>query len=121
MSMPYAEYRHSGVQWLGEIPKHWEGLPLKRVCQFSSGAGFPISAQGDIDQEILFAKVSDMNMVGNEREIVSAANTISRDSSRDLGAYIFPPKTIIFPKVGGALLTNKRRLLWEPLSTRNSG
>ena len=27
---PYPEYRPSGVEWLGEVPAHWEVLPLKR-------------------------------------------------------------------------------------------
>ncbi|GAA3707951.1 hypothetical protein GCM10022421_13580 [Oceanisphaera sediminis] len=26
---PYPEYKDSGVEWLGEIPAHWEELPLK--------------------------------------------------------------------------------------------
>ena len=26
----YAAYKDSGVQWLGEIPEHWEILPSKR-------------------------------------------------------------------------------------------
>ena len=37
-------------------------------------------------------------------------NAISRDTARELGAFVFPPGTIIFPKVGGAMLTNKRRI-----------
>lgn len=27
----YSEYKDSGVQWLGEIPRHWRCVPLKRV------------------------------------------------------------------------------------------
>lgn len=33
MSFPkYPEYKDSGVEWLGEVPAHWEVLPLKRHC-----------------------------------------------------------------------------------------
>ncbi|MEI7608982.1 MAG: restriction endonuclease subunit S [Rhodospirillaceae bacterium] len=33
MSFPrYPEYKDSGVEWLGEVPGHWEVKPLKRVC-----------------------------------------------------------------------------------------
>lgn len=36
MTLPkYAEYKDSGVQWLGEVPSHWNVAPLKRgydVC-----------------------------------------------------------------------------------------
>ena len=27
---PYPAYKHSGLEWLGEVPEHWEGLALKR-------------------------------------------------------------------------------------------
>ena len=29
---PYPEYKDSGVEWLGRIPKHWFRLRLARVC-----------------------------------------------------------------------------------------
>ena len=108
---PYPVYKPSGVEWLEGVPEHWEVLPLKRIGKFNSGAGFPISAQGNTDYELLFVKVSDMNRSGNEREIINSANTVSRDIAQELGAQVFKPNTIIFPKVGGALLTNKRRVL----------
>ncbi len=108
---PYPEYKDSGVEWLGEVPGHWEVVPLKRTGWFCSGAGFPVSFQGNLGGEILYAKVSDTNRPGNRRKMISTANSVSREVARKLGAHIFPPDTIIFPKVGGALLTNKRRIL----------
>lgn len=108
---PYPAYKPSAVKWLGDVPAHWEVLPLKRVARFSGGTGFPISAQGESGGEILFAKVADMNRLGNENELVSAANSVSREVAHDLGARIFGGNAIVFPKVGGALLTNKRRKL----------
>ena len=108
---PYPAYKDSGVDWLGKVPEHWSVVPLKRMGWFRSGSGFPISAQGNRHGEILFAKVSDMNRSGNSRAIIRAANSVSREIARGLGAHIFPPHTIVFPKVGGALLTNKRRVL----------
>lgn len=29
--------RDSGVEWLGEVPEHWEMVPLKYLCKFSGG------------------------------------------------------------------------------------
>lgn len=34
---PDAPMKDSGVEWLGEIPAHWEVLPLKRVVQIQTG------------------------------------------------------------------------------------
>lgn len=40
MSLPrYPEYKDSGVEWLGEVPGHWETLQLKRICTLKSGDG----------------------------------------------------------------------------------
>lgn len=34
---PNAPMRDSGVEWLGEVPEHWEMVPLKHLCKFSGG------------------------------------------------------------------------------------
>ncbi len=34
---PYPDYKPSGVEWLGEIPAHWEVRRLKQVCRFAYG------------------------------------------------------------------------------------
>ena len=32
---PYPAYKDSGVEWLGEIPTHWEVLRLKHLVEFA--------------------------------------------------------------------------------------
>lgn len=34
---PDAPMCNSGVEWLGEVPEHWEMVPLKYLCKFSGG------------------------------------------------------------------------------------
>ncbi len=34
---PDAKMKDSGVEWLGEIPEHWEMVPLKYSCNFCGG------------------------------------------------------------------------------------
>jgi type I restriction enzyme S subunit len=117
---PSVPLKDSGVPWLGEIPKHWEIWPLKRIGWFKSGAGFPVADQGRKDLEVPFLKVSDMNLPGNETWIETSNNTVTHDDAVKLGAFIFPEYSIIFPKVGGAMLTNKRRLLRRPSCIDNN-
>ncbi|MEQ1304425.1 restriction endonuclease subunit S [Acinetobacter radioresistens] len=31
----YTEYKDSGVEWLGEIPRHWDSKPLKYLCTYN--------------------------------------------------------------------------------------
>ena len=49
---PYPEYRDSGVEWLGEIPAHWEATALKRQFRVVNGStpksGEPDNWDGDI-------------------------------------------------------------------------
>ena len=88
----------------------WEVKTLKEVADIQSGSGFPEKFQGISDQNIPFYKVSDMNLVGNEREMIFENNTISESVRAQLGASIFPEGSTIFPKIGGAIFTNKKRI-----------
>ena len=61
-----------------------------------------------------------MNTPGNERELRVAANTVDVALLKALKARLHPPGTVVFPKVGAALLTNKRRRLVSPSSFDNN-
>ena len=38
MSFPrYPAYKDSGVEWLGEVPEHWEVKKLKNIGSFAGG------------------------------------------------------------------------------------
>ncbi len=118
--MPYPLMKDSGVPWLGKVPQHWEVGALKRFAWFKSGAGFPVAEQGRRNYEIPFLKVSDMTRPGNEVWTEMTESTVSSATATRLGAFVFPAGSIIFPKVGGALLTNKRRLLRRPSCIDNN-
>jgi type I restriction enzyme S subunit len=41
MSFPrYERYKDSEVEWLGEVPEHWDVIPLKRLADFINGDAF---------------------------------------------------------------------------------
>ncbi len=117
---PNVRLKPSGIEWLGDVPEHWDIMPLKRIAWFKSGAGFPVNDQGHNDLEIPFLKVSDMTILGNDLRMNGFNNSVSRETAQKLDAYIFPTNTIIFPKVGGAMLTNKRRILTRPSCIDNN-
>ncbi len=84
---------------------------LKDIGDFVSGNGFPKHFQGKCEGGFPFLKVSDMNILGNERRIVHANNYVSEDDLHSMRATTYPAGTVIFPKIGGAIATNKRRVL----------
>jgi len=90
---------------------NWNQVKLQDICTVVAGSSFPIKYQGVVDQPIPFIKVSDMNLPGNHKYVGKSINTVSRDSLKVMRGKTFPEGTVIFPKVGAALLTNKRRIL----------
>jgi len=86
-------------------------VAIRDVAEVASGFGFPLEQQGLVDQEIPFLKVSDMNLPGNEIHINSWNHTVSRETLKLLGAKSYPVGTVIFPKIGAAIATNKKRIL----------
>ncbi len=98
----------------------WIKANLSDVATVQSGSGFPETYQDHVDQGIPFYKVSDMNIAGNEREMVYENNTVSEDVRKKLGASIFPKGSTIFPKIGGAIATNKKRLTTQNCCADNN-
>ncbi|ELY4775508.1 restriction endonuclease subunit S [Cronobacter dublinensis] len=117
---PYPEYKDSGVEWLGEVPQHWQTGRLGSFGYFISGCGFPHEYQGSQDGLYPFYKVSDTNNDGNEKYLSKAENYVSKEVASKLGARICSAGGIMFPKVGAALLGNKRRILTLPSITDNN-
>src|SRR5206468_525426 len=74
------------------------------------GSGFPVEEQGysRAEMEIPFFKVKDLS---GPIRLMEADNYVSRESAARLGATVFPESTIVFAKVGAALLLNRFRVL----------
>jgi type I restriction enzyme S subunit len=107
-------------QGLGDVPANWCAVPLIALGSWAIGAGFPKNEQGASDGPYFFLKVSDMNLAGNEKYITTANNSIDDEAASRMRAKIHPPGTIIFPKIGGAIATNKRRILTKGAAIDNN-
>jgi type I restriction enzyme S subunit len=97
-----------------------EWKPLVEVTEVRSGWGFPHAYQGKVKGTYPFYKVSDMNILGNETTMDSANNYIDDTVVKRLGVSPAPAGTIIFPKIGAAVATNKKRLLSLPSAYDNN-
>ncbi|HBB9941430.1 TPA: restriction endonuclease subunit S [Enterobacter cloacae] len=89
-------------------------LKIDEIAIIQSGTGFPPDAQGLTSGTIPFLKVSDMNLPKNSRFIEEWNNSITEEQVSKLKAKILPPGAVIFPKIGGAIATNKKRVLTIP-------
>ena len=66
--------------------------------------------------EIPFFKISDMNTFGNEIYMKKANIMLAGKNINEMKIRIYPKGTVIFPKRGGAILTNKKRILFQDSS-----
>ena len=82
-------------------------MKLGDVADIVPGFAFSEIYQGRTNLPIPFIKVSDFARA-QDSWVCSAANTVDETLLKTMRAKSYPPGTIIFPKVGGALLTNKR-------------
>ncbi|MBU4305596.1 MAG: restriction endonuclease subunit S [Candidatus Omnitrophica bacterium] len=89
----------------------WEIKPLGQACHVVSGntpkGVNEIYSMG----EIPFYKVSDMNTEGNEVYLRKSKINLSDNDCKKLKLKTYPAGTVVFPKRGGAILTNKKRIL----------
>lgn len=81
------------------------------VAEVRSGWGFPNAEQGMSKGEVPFYKVGDMNLPGNELVMGRANNYVDGDVITRLRINPAPAGTVIFPKIGAAVATNKKRIL----------
>lgn len=96
-------------------------VKLGRVARLVSGVGFPHEFQGRESGDRPFLKVSDLSRFGKDGySIVGARNWVSHEDLRVLGARLAPRGSVVFPKVGAALLKNPRRLLSRPAAMDNN-
>lgn len=102
------------------IDANWNWKRLGELGYWAIGGGFPKNEQGKSGLEYFFLKVSDMNLPGNEKFIKTANNTIDKEAQIRIRARIHEAGTIIFPKIGGAIATNKRRILTQPSAIDNN-
>lgn len=84
--------------------ENWTYKKLNEVCDFVSGFT-PKSEQLRSNGKYPYFKVADMNTLGNEKELRKTASYL------DHSLKYYKKNTIVFPKNGAAIATNKKRIL----------
>ena len=95
-----------------EIRSSYEIVTIGSVASLVSGYAFPMALQGG-DGTIPFYKVGDMNTSGNEVEMHFSNNYVSNELAASKRWRTAPAGTVIFPKIGAAIATNKKRILTQ--------
>ena len=96
-----------------KLPFGWAWAEIGALFDVVSGAT-PKGLDQATGSDMPFYKVSDMNTSGNETRMDTSAIYLSEPERIELGLTAYPEGTVIFPKRGGAILTNKKRILSHP-------
>lgn len=117
---PDTRYRDFHTVWLTDVPKHWRKARLKDFGKFIAGSAFPHAYQGIEGEALPFYKVGDLTKVSSGRVMGAALNTIPYDTASKLGAVIVPKGSVIYAKIGAAMLLNRRRKAGVPCCIDNN-
>lgn len=117
---PYPEYGTERIQMMGRLPSGWKARPIKFFGVLGGGAGFPHEDQGNGDEAIEFHKVNALGTADEQDYLRRSENTISESTASRLRARVFPRETVVFAKVGAALLLSRFRRLQRPACLDNN-
>ena len=102
------------VEMFGEQesnPLRWTESTVGECCTLKSGTTLPTEKE-DEGGPVPYVKVGDMNYPGNERYITTSSRHVTIETA---GKGLFEVGSVLFPKRGGAIGTNKKRLTTLPV------
>lgn len=100
---------------LPDLPNTWCWASVEELAVIESGqTPADIEARAHSDGEVPWFRVGDMNSAGNEHELRHASVRLPAAAAAAMGLHVRPAGTIVFPKRGGAIATNKKRVLSQP-------
>ncbi|WP_337077276.1 restriction endonuclease subunit S [Aeromonas dhakensis] len=106
----------NGLSEIFESLKYSYGVvPLSSVVKINSGIALPkLFKNGFSDGGIPFFKVAQMN--NHHENMVEPEITFNEKVAKEHKIKLFPKGSTLIPKRGGAILTNKKRMLLEDAS-----
>lgn len=110
-----------GTRKQAPIISNWNSEKLKNLVYAKGGDSFPKEYQGNTNTEnIPFLKVSDMNEAINGKYVFNTNNYVNEDTIGVIKSTVFDKNSIIFPKVGMAIFTEKKRILSRAMCVDNN-
>ena len=98
---PYDKYKDSSVEWIGEIPEHWEVIKIRYVAsRVETGKTPPTKNPEYFDGDVDWFTPGDY-----EGSIIlqSSDKKISELAVNELDLKIYPPETVLLVGIGATL------------------
>lgn len=83
----YTHYKDSGIDWIGQIPEHWEVKKVKEICSMNGRIGFRGYSQSDLVSE------------GEGAITISPSNIVENQMNFDKNTYLSWEKYFESPEI----------------------
>lgn len=94
----YETYKDSGVQWMGEIPSHWELASLGRICTLRTGTT-PKCYDSEIGNDTIdWYTPSDFT---DSLVLLPSSRRLNKVEFENSGINYFPAKSVLIIGIGG--------------------
>lgn len=90
------EMRHSGIEWIGEIPKEWKVTLSKRLFTIVAGATPKTDNVEMWDGDITWITPADYKT--EDKYVMSGRRNLSEKGKKSCATYLLPCNTIVFSK-----------------------
>ncbi len=114
----YPEYRKSDIEWLAEIPSHWEVKPLKHMATFATGWTPPTGREELYGGDHLWANISDLG----PKILDSTTTTITDEAVREARLCIVEAGSLLFSfklSIGAVSIAGKDMYTNEAIAAFN--
>ena len=95
---PDAKLRPSGIDWIGNIPEHWQVMPLKYTLKAPLMYGANESADSDDESNPRYIRITDIDDDGKLK-----VDTICRLSRQKAESYLLKKNDILFARSGATV------------------
>jgi len=99
---PDVPMKDSGVEWLGEVPGHWDAITLRR-CALAVQTGGTPSADNlseSLDEGFVWYTPGDF---GSSLKLSTSTRRIANEAVASGEAKVFPPKSVLIVSIGATL------------------
>jgi type I restriction enzyme S subunit len=90
----YDSYKDSGIEWIGEIPSHWEYSPVKHFAENVNGSTPSSSEESYWNGDINWVTTDDLGKL-NQKYIIGTRRTITETGYKSCGTTIAPKGSVV--------------------------
>lgn len=97
---PNVKMKDSGVEWIGEMPEHWEFVKLKRYCKIKTGKTPSTTKEYYFENgDIKWFTPGDLNKF----ELVDSDRKVTNRARLEQACNMFPANTVYLVGIGGTI------------------